>query len=70
MDDEEDIIMLNEDIARIRAEMERSLQRQREPQQATSSTARSDLDEAHRQQLPTGVDIDDAEEEMPPLIKI
>ena len=57
MDDEEDNVMLSEDIARIRAEMERSRQRQQQAQQATSSTARSDLDEAHRQQLPTGIPI-------------
>ena len=57
MDDEEDNIMLSEDIARIRAEMERSLQRQQQAQQATSSTARSDLEEVHRQSLPTGVDL-------------
>ena len=67
MDDEEDNIMLSEDIARIRAEMERSLRRQREAQQATSSTARSDLDEAHRQSVPVGV-MD--EEDMPPLVNI
>ena len=67
MDDEEDNIMLSEDIARIRAEMERSLQRQREAQQATSSTARSDLDEARRQSVPVGV-MD--EEDMPPLVNI
>ena len=69
MDDEEDNIMLSEDKARIRAEMERSLQRQRQAQQVTSSTARSDLDEAHRQSLPVGVDIDE-EDEMPPLVNI
>ena len=57
MDDEEESIMLNEDIARMRAEMERSRQRQQEAQQASSSTARSDLVEAHRQQLPTGIDL-------------
>ena len=57
MDDEEDNIMLSEDIARIRAEMERSFQRQQQAQQATSSTARSDLEEVHRQSLPTGVDL-------------
>ena len=65
MDDEEENIMLNEDIARIRAEMERSRQRQQEAQQASSSTARSDLDEAHRQSLPVGVM--DEEDDMPPL---
>ena len=57
MDDEEESIMLNEDIARIRAEMERSRQRQQEAQQASSSTARSDLDEAHSQSLPAGIDL-------------
>ena len=68
MDDEEESIMLNEDIARIRAEMERSRQRQQEAQQASSSTARSDLDEAHRQSLPVGVM--DGEDDMPPLEEI
>ena len=56
-DDEEDNIMLSEDIARIRAEMERSIQRRQQAQQATSSTARSDLDEAHRQSVPSGIPI-------------
>ena len=69
MDDEEDNIMLSEDIARIRAEMERSLQRQQQAQQATSSTARSDLDEAHRQSLPVGVDVDE-EDEITPSVNI
>ena len=65
MDDEEDDIMLNEDIAGIRTEMKRHRQRQQEAQQASSSTARSDLDEAHRQSLPVGVM--DEEGDMPPL---
>ena len=62
--------MPNEDMARMRAEMERSLQRQQQAQQATPSTAKSDLDEAHKQSLPAGVNIDGAEEEMPPLFNI
>ena len=71
MDDEEDDIMLNEDIARIRTEMERHRQRQQEAQQASSSTARSGLDEAHSQSLPVGVPVHsmatDEEDVMPPL---
>ena len=45
------------DIERIRTEMERHSQRQQEAQQASSSTARSDLDEAHSQSLPVGVPV-------------
>ena len=37
--------------------MDRYLQRQQQAQQASSSTARSDLDEAHRQSLPAGVEM-------------
>ena len=58
--------MTSEEATRIRAEMERYLQRQQQAQQTSSSTARSDLDVAHRQSLPVGMNIDD-EEEMPPL---
>ena len=57
--------MTSEEATRIRAEMERYLQRQQEAQQTSSSTARSDLDVAHRQSLTVGMNID--EEEMPPL---
>ena len=64
MDDDDD--MTSEEATRIRAEMERYLQRQQQAQQTSSSTARSDLDVAHRQSLPVGVNIDE-EEEMPPL---
>ena len=55
--------MTTEEMTRIRAEMERYLQRQREAQQASATSARTDLDEAHRQSLPVGV-MDD----MPPLV--
>ena len=58
--------MTSEEATRIRAEMERYLQRQQQAQQTSSSTARSDLDVAHRQSLPVGVNIEE-EEEMPPL---
>ena len=40
---------------RIRAEMEAFNKRRQEAQQASSSSARVDLDEAHRQSLPVGV---------------
>ena len=60
--------MTSEEATRIRAEMERYLQRQRDAQQASSSTARSDLDEANRQSLPVGVM--DEDDEMPPLEEI
>ena len=74
-----------EDATKIRAEMERYIQRQQETQRASASSARSDLDEAHRQSIPVGVDMfrmdtggsDDAlassgrsRDELPPLIDI
>ena len=74
-----------EEATKIRAEMERYIQRQQETQQETASSARSDLDEAHRQSIPVGVDMfrmdtggnDDAfassgrsRDELPPLIDI
>ena len=46
-----------EEATKIRAEMERYIQRQQETQQASASSARSDLDEAHRQSIPAGVDM-------------
>ena len=60
--------MTNEEMTRIRAEMERYLQRQREAQQASATSARTDLDVAHRQSLPVGVM--DGEDDMPPLEEI
>ena len=54
-DDDDD--MTSEEATRIRAEMERYLQRQQQAQQASASSSRSDLDEAHRQSLPTGVEM-------------
>ena len=65
MDDGDD--MTSEEATRIRAEIERYLQRQQQAQQTSSSTARSDLDVAHRQSLPVGMNIDEEEEELPPL---
>ena len=63
--------MTSEGATRIRAEMERYLQRQQQAQQTSSSIARSDLDEALRQSLPTGVDFHRMDtggtDEMPPL---
>ena len=54
-DDDDD--MTSEEATRIRAEMERYLQRQQQAQQASASSSRSDLDKAHRQSLPTGVEM-------------
>ena len=60
--------MTSEEATRIRAEIERYLRRQQQAQQTSSSTARSDLDVAHRQSLPVGMNIDEEEEEeLPPL---
>ena len=67
IDEEEE--MTSEEMTRIRAEMERYLQRQREAQQASATSARTDLDVAHRQSLPAGVNID-GEDDMPPLVNI
>ena len=71
MDEDE---MTSEGMTRIRAEMERYLQRQREAQQASSSSARTDLDEAHSQALPAGVDFHrmntGGTDDMPPLVNI
>ena len=61
--------MTSEEMTRIRAEMERYFQRQREAQQASATSARTDLDVAHRQSLPAGVNID-GEDDMPPLLNI
>ena len=62
--------MTDDQIMRIRAEMDAHQQRQRQAQQASSSTARVDLDEAHRQSLPVGVMDNDEFEDMPPLINL
>ena len=63
-----------EEATKIRAEMERYIQRQQETQQASASSARSDLDEAHRQSIPAGVEMfrmDTQEsDDLPPLIDI
>ena len=61
--------MTSEEMTRIRAERERYLQRQREAQQASATSARTDLDVAHRQSLPAGVNID-GEDDMAPLLNI
>ena len=69
--DSDDYRMTLDQINRVRAELDAGLQRQQEAQQASSSTVRSDLDEAHSQCLPIGVTVHsiatDEEEEMPPL---
>ena len=71
---EEEQEMTREEATRIRTEMERDLQGQREVQQATASSARSGLDEAHRQSLPAGVELHrmntGGTDDMPPLVNI
>ena len=63
-----------EEATKIRAEMERYIQRQQETQQETASSARSDLDDAHRQSIPAGVDMfrmdTGGSDDLPPLIDI
>ena len=63
-----------EEATKIRAEMERYIQRQQETQQDSASSARSDLDEAHRQSIPAGVDMfrmdTGGSDDLPPLIDI
>ena len=72
--DDDDDDMTSEEATRIRAEMERYLQRQQQTKQSSSSTARTDLDEAHRQSLPAGVEMyrmnTDGTDDMPPLVNI
>ena len=70
VDDADD--MTSEEATRIRAEMERYLQRQEQASQRTAGRARSDLDEVHSQSVPEGVPVhsiatDEEEEDMPPL---
>ena len=71
MDEDE---MTSEEMTRIRAEMERYLQRQREAQQASATSARTDLDEAHSKSLPAGLELyrinTGGTDEMPPLVNI
>ena len=66
-----DYRMTAEQINRIRAELALGARKQQEAQQASSSSARSDLSDATSQSLPAGVPIHsmatDEEEEMPPL---
>ena len=66
--------MTSEEMTRIRAEMERYLQRQQQAQGASSSSARTDLDVAHRQSIPAGVDFHRMNtgetDDMPPLVNI
>ena len=63
-----------EEATKIRAEMERYIQRQQETQQETASSARSDLDEVESQSLPVGVQFHrmntGSTDELPPLIDI
>ena len=73
MDDDGDE-MTSEEMTRIRAEMERYLQRQREAQQETASSVSSDLDEVDRQSIPAGVEFHRMDtggtDDLPPLIDI
>ena len=72
IDEEEE--MTSEEMTRIRAEMERYLQRQREAQEETASSVSSDLDEVYRQTLPVGVEFHRMDtggtDGLPPLIDI
>ena len=65
----DDYGMTAEQISRIRAELEAGERRQREAQQASSSSARSDLSDATSQSLPAGVPIHSmaTDEDLPPL---
>ena len=67
--DSDDYRMTAEQINRIRAELEAGERRQREAQQASSSSARSDLSDATSQSLPAGVPIHSmaTDEDLPPL---
>ena len=64
----------SESLTRIRAEMERYVQRQREAQEETSSTARSDSDEVDKQSIPAGFEFHRMDtggtDDLPPLIDI
>ena len=68
---EEEEVMTTEQEARIRAEMEAYIKARQQAQQASASSARSDLDEVHSQSLPAGVQVHsiatDEEDDMPPL---
>ena len=65
----DDYRMTVEQINRIRAELEAGERRQREAQQASSSSAKSDLSDATSQSLPAGVPNHSmaTDEELPPL---
>ena len=67
--DSDDYRMTAEQINRIRAELEAGEMRQREAQQVSSSSARSDLSDATSQSLPAGVPIHSmaSDEDLPPL---
>ena len=67
--DSDDYRMTVEQINRIRAELEAGERRQRETQQASSSSARSDLSDATSQSLPAGIPIHSmaTDEDLPPL---
>ena len=67
--DSDDYRMTAEQINRIRAELELGERRQREAQQASSSSARSVLSDATSQSLPAGIPIHSmaTDEELPPL---
>ena len=70
--DSDDYRMTAEQISRIRAELAAGERRQREAQQSSSSSARSDLSVATSQSLPAGIPIhsmatDEEDEDLPPL---
>ena len=67
-----DYRMTAEQIHRVRAELDMGLRRQQEAQQASSSSARSDLSDATSQCLPAGIPIHSmvTDEDLPPLVNI
>ena len=62
-----DYQMSIEQIDRIRAELDRHKQQRQQAQTSAISGTRSNLDEAHSQSLPVGINVEDSESDMPPL---
>ena len=65
--DSDDYQMSIEQIDRIRAELDRHKQQRQQAQTSAISGTRSNLDEAHSQSLPVGINVEDSESDMPPL---
>ena len=65
--DSDDYQMSIEQMDRIRAELDRHKQQRQQAQTSAISGTRSDLDEAHSQSMPVGIDVEDSESDMPSL---